>query len=294
MIKSFQELSDNLLSRKRTRLVAANATDSHTLLAIVRAVKAGFIEAFLIGDIKKIESPQLLTSLFIHKINIENDIEATAEAVRMVREGEADILMKGLISTDILLKAILNKEKGILKPGSILTHVGAIEIPHYHKLLFFTDAAVIPNPTLEQRIAQIKYTIQITQKFGIEKPKIALLHASEKPNAKIPYTQDYLTIMEMHNKGKFGDVIIDGPLDLSLSIDKESSEIKGVKTPVDGNADILIFPNIESANIFYKSMTHFAGAQMAGILQGTDKPVILMSRSESAESKFYSIAMACL
>lgn len=294
-ISSFNELAECLVNKnRRTRIVAANATDAHTLESIARAVKMGFAEAFLVGNLKEIESVQHLSSDFIHIIDIEDKVEATKEAVRMVRENEADVLMKGLINTDILLKAILDKEKGILKHGTVMTHVGILQIPKYHKLLFFTDAAVIPSPNLEQRINQIKYAISVAKSFGVQKPKISLLHASEKPNPKIQYTQDYLAIKEMYAKGEFGDVILDGPLDISLSIDKESIEIKGVNTPVNGDADILVFPNIESANCFYKGMTHFAGAEMAGILQGTDKPVILISRSDSSDSKFYSIAMACL
>jgi phosphate butyryltransferase len=293
-ISSFKELVDSLVKRnKRTRIVAANATDAHTLASLVRAVKLGFVEAFLVGNVSEIESPDELVSEFIHIINITDKTEATKEAVRMVKENEADVLMKGLINTDILLKAILDKEKGILKSGSVMTHVGVLQLPTYHKLLFFTDAAVIPSPNLQQRIAQIKYAISVAQHFGVEKPKISLLHASEKPSPKIQYTQDYLSILDMHRKGEFGDVIIDGPLDLFLSCDKESIAIKGVKTPVNGDADILVFPNIESANCFYKGLMHFAGGKMAGILQGTDKPVILMSRSESSESKFSCIAMAC-
>ena len=294
MIKSFQELSDSILNKKRIKLVAANATDSHTLSAITRAVEMGFIEAFLVGNAQKIESPETLRSEYIHIINIEDKVQATEEAVRMVRESENGILMKGLVNTDVLLRAILNKEKGILPLGNMLSHIGVLEIPRYHKLLFFTDAAVIPSPTLEQRIAQINYSIDIARKFGIERPKIAMLHASEKPSPKIQYTQDYLAIMEMHRAGKFGDVIIYGPLDMSLSIDKESCLIKKVNTLVDGDADVLVFPNIESANCYYKAMTHFADAKMAGLLQGTDKPSILTSRSESPESKFFSILMACL
>jgi len=293
MITSFKTLSDKLSkATKRTKLVAANATDEHTLLAIVRAVEEGFVEAVLVGNAAEIEETKGLDSEFIHIVDIPDAAQAAKEAVRMVRNGEADALMKGLINTDVLLKAILNKENGILKSGNVLSHIGVLEIPKYHKLLFFTDAAVIPYPTLEQRIAQIKYAIGTAQKFGINQPKIALLHASEKPSPKIQYTQDYLAILEMKNE--FGDAIIDGPLDISLSIDPESVEIKGVATPVNGDADILIFPNFESANCFYKAMTHFADAKMAGMLQGTDKPVIVMSRSETTESKFYSIAMACL
>ena len=294
MITSFQALANSLLNTtKRTKLVAANATDEHTLSAIVHAVEAGFVEAFLVGDAAKTADTQLITSLQnIHIINVPDTEQAAREAVRMLRNGEADALMKGLMNTDVLLKAVLDKEKGILPAGKVLSHIGVLEIPKYHKLLFFTDAAVIPSPTLEQRIAQIQYAIQTAKSFGVNQAKIALLHASEKPNQKIQYTQDYLAILEM--KDKFGDAIIDGPLDISLSIDPESVEIKGVSTPVNGDADILVFPNIASANCFYKAMTRFADAKMAGILQGTDKPVILMSRSETTESKFYSIAMACL
>lgn len=294
MIKSFDELVDSLRNKKRTKLAAACATDTHTLTSVVRAVEMGFIEAFLVGNKDEIESQEGLQSDYIHLVDIKDKVAATEEAVRMVRAGEADILMKGLVNTDVLLKAILNKEKGILKPGNVLTHVGALELPDYHKLLFFSDAAVIPSPTFDQRVAQLKYAIQMAHRFGVAQPKVSLLHASEKPNPKIAYTQDYLRIVEMYREGAFGDAIVDGPLDISLSIDPESIKIKGVDTPINGEADVLIFPNIESANSFYKSLTHFAGATMAGILQGTEKPVILMSRSESAESKFYSIAMACL
>jgi phosphate butyryltransferase len=295
MITSFQALSDKVATaKKRTKLVAANATDEHTLSAVVRAVWAGFVEAFLVGNAAEIEPVEGLQSEFIHIIDVADKAVAAERAVAMARDGEADILMKGLMNTDVLLKAVLNKEKGILRAGNVLTHIGVLEIPKYTKLLFFTDAAVIPSPTLEQRTAQIKYAIATAKKFGIAQPKIALLHASEKASPKIQYTQDYLAILEMHKRGEFGDVIIDAPLDMSLSIDPESVEIKGVPTPVNGEADILVFPNIESANCFYKALTHFADAKMAGILQGTDKPVILMSRSETAESKFYSIAMACL
>ncbi|MDR0872485.1 MAG: phosphate butyryltransferase [Prevotellaceae bacterium] len=295
MITSFKALSDSVANAgKRKILVAANATDEHTLLSIVRAVKAGFVEAFLVGNAAEIEPVEGLKSEFIHIIDVADKTAAAEKAVAMVRGGEADILMKGLMNTDVLLKAVLNKERGILQAGNVLSHVGVLEIPKYHKLLFFTDAAVIPSPTLEQRTAQIKYAVRAAKSFGIAQPKIALLHASEKPSPKIQYTQDYLAILEMHRSGEFGDVVIDAPLDMSLSIDPESVEIKGVATPVNGDADILVFPNIESANCFYKAMTHFAEAKMAGILQGTDKPVILMSRSETAESKFYSIAMACL
>ena len=278
-------------------MAVANAVDSHTLDAVMRAVDMGIIEAFLIGDVAAIESPHLFEqkpSPFIHIIDIPEVHLATLEAVRMVKSGEADILMKGLVTTDVLLRAILDKEKGILPLGKILTFVAAMEISTYHKLIFFTDPVVIPSPNLIQRTSMIKYAIQMAVKFGIPKPKIALIHATEVANPKIQYMQDYLDIMQMWRNGVFGDVIMDGPLDIFLALDKERGSIKNVPTPVLGDADILIFPNFECANCFYKGLSLFAGAEMGGLLQGTEKPVVLTSRSESIDSKFYSIAMACV
>lgn len=297
-ISSFAELTTHLQQLNcRKRMAVANAVDMHTLEAVLEAVDLGIIEAFLIGDLAAIDSPSLYedhtTSPFVHIVDIPEAHLATLEAVRMVKEGEADILMKGLINTDVLLRAILDKEKGILKPGTVMTYNAAMEIPGYRKLIFFTDPVVIPSPNLLQRTAMIKYAINTANKFGIKKPKIALLHATEVANPKIQYMQDYLDIMQMWRNGEFGDVIIDGPLDVFLALDADRGGIKNVPSPVLGDADVLIFPNFECANIFYKGLALFAGAQMGGLLQGTDKPVVLTSRSESVQSKFYSIAMAC-
>lgn len=297
-ISSFAELTAHLTSVNcRKRMAVANAVDSHTLDAVLRAVDLGIVEAFLIGDVASIESPHLFEhplSPFVHIIDKPDVLEATLEAVRMVRSGEADILMKGLVNTDVLLRAILDKEKGILPPGKVLTYNAAMEIPNYHKLVFFSDPVVIPSPNLMQRTAMIKYAISTAYKFGIVKPKVALIHATEVANPKIHYMQDYLDIMQMWRMGEFGDVIMDGPLDIFLALDAERGRIKNVQTPVLGDADILIFPNFECANCFYKGLSLFAGAEMGGLLQGTDKPVVLTSRSESVDSKFYSIAMACI
>jgi len=297
-ISSFAELTAHLTSvNSRKRMAVANAVDSHTLDAVVRAVDLGIVEAFLIGDVAAIESPHLFEqepSPFIHIIDIPDVKLATLEAVRMVKWGEADILMKGLVNTDVLLRAILDKEKGFLPPGNVLTYNAAMEVPLYHKLIFFSDPVVIPSPNLVQRTAMIQYAIQTAYKFGISKPKIALIHATEVANPKIHYMQDYLDIMQMWRNGEFGDVIMDGPLDIFLALDKEKGSIKNVPSPVLGDADILIFPNFECANCFYKGLSLFAGAEMGGLLQGTEKPVVLTSRSESINSKFYSIAMACV
>lgn len=297
-IKSFAELTSYLQNvNERKKLAIANASDSHTIEAALMAVEAGLIEVYLIGDVGQIESPLFFEnnlSQHIHIIDVPEVKAATIEAVRMVKQGEADILMKGLVNTDVILRAILDKEKGLLPPDTVMTYNAALEIPRYHKLLFFSDPAVIPSPSLIQRTAMIKYAINTAHKFGIEIPKVALIHATEIPNPKIHYMQDYLDIMQMWREGEFGNVILDGPVDIFLALDSERGGIKNVSTPVLGDADVLIFPNFESANIFYKGVSLFADAQMGGILQGTEKPVVMTSRSESTLSKFYSIAIACI
>ena len=298
-IASFADLTTHLLnSQKRKRVAVANAVDSHTLEAVLKAVETGIVEAYLLGDVAEIESPLLYAKPqlleHVHIIDIPEVQAATLEAVRMVKTGDADILMKGLVNTDVILRAILDKEKGLLPAGNVLTYNAALEIPRYHKLLFFSDPAVIPYPNLEQRKAMVKYAINTCRKFGIVRPKIALIHATDKANPKIMFMQDYLDIMQLWRNGEFGDVIVDGPLDIFLSLDEERGSIKHVPTPLLGDADALIFPDFACANAFYKGLALFAGAEMGGILQGTEKPCVLTSRSDSTLSKFYSIAIACI
>ncbi|MDR0830526.1 MAG: phosphate butyryltransferase, partial [Prevotellaceae bacterium] len=266
-------------------------------------------EAFLVG--KKTDIEQILTkefgtklnsiSQYLHIVDIEGGKEAvdTAreaahKAVEMVRTGVCEVLMKGLVNTDVILRAILNKETGIHTSGTVLAFTSCFDIPAYHKLIFMTDPAVIPEPNKEQRIAMINYCIETAKKFGVNKPKIALLHATEVPNPKIRFMNDYLDIMEHYHHGEFGDVIMDGPIDLFLAIDKKRGEIKNIPTPVLGDSDILIFPDFTSANVFYKTVQTFGNADNAGLLYGANAPVVLTSRSDSTETKFYSICMACV
>jgi phosphate butyryltransferase len=189
---------------------------------------------------------------------------------------------------------VMNKEYGIMIPGATLSYVGVIEIPAYRKLLFITDPAVIPSPDLNQKIAMVNYAVEIAKQFGIEIPKVALIGASEKKSDHFKYTDDYAEMCKMAIDGRIKNCIMDGPLDLFLACDHKSPEIKGVTTPVDGDADVLLFPSLESCNPFYKSLMLFAGGEIAGLIRGTDKPVVLMSRSESEKSKYYCIALACL
>ncbi|MEG1838476.1 MAG: phosphate acyltransferase [Bacteroidaceae bacterium] len=296
-IVNFAELTAHLKTlNKRKRIAVVCANDPNTEYAISRALEEGFAEFLMIGDSSILEKyPSLkLYPDFVSFLHIEDSDEAARQAVRIVREGGADILMKGIINTDNLLHAILDKEKGLLPKGKILTHLAMMQIPTYNKLLFFSDAAVIPRPTLQQRIEMIWYAIHTCRSFGIEQPRISLIHCTEKVSAKFPHSLDYVNIVELAEAGEFGDVIIDGPLDVRTSCEQASGDIKGIVSPINGQADVLIFPNIESGNTFYKSVALFAKADMAGLLQGPICPVVLPSRSDSGLSKYYSIAMACL
>lgn len=296
-ICSFEQLTAHLMTlKRRKRIAVVCANDPNTEYAIARALEEGIAEFLMIGDSAILEKYQTLKKYpeFVRTIHIEDPDEAAIEAVRIVRDGGADILMKGIINTDNLLRAILDKEKGLLPAGKVLTHLSVMQIPSYHKLLFFSDAAVIPRPSLQQRIEMIWYAIHTCRSFGIEQPRISLIHCTEKVSSKFPHSLDYVNIVELAEAGEFGDVIIDGPLDVRTSCEQASGDIKGIVSPIDGKADVLIFPNIESGNAFYKGVSLFCNAQMAGLLQGPICPVVLPSRSDSGLSKYYSIAMACL
>ncbi|BEG99919.1 phosphate acyltransferase [Bacteroides sedimenti] len=296
-ICSFEQLTAHLMtSKRRKRIAVVCANDPNTEYAIARALEEGIAEFLMIGDSAILEKYQTLKKYpeFVRTIHIEDPDEAAIEAVRIVRDGGADILMKGIINTDNLLRAILDKEKGLLPAGKVLTHLSVMQIPSYHKLLFFSDAAVIPRPSLQQRIEMIWYAIHTCRSFGIEQPRISLIHCTEKVSSKFPHSLDYVNIVELAEAGEFGNVIIDGPLDVRTSCEQASGDIKGIVSPIDGKADVLIFPNIESGNAFYKGVSLFCNAQMAGLLQGPICPVVLPSRSDSGLSKYYSIAMACL
>ncbi|MCI5664469.1 MAG: phosphate butyryltransferase [Mediterranea sp.] len=296
-IRNFTQLTDHLKSlKKRKRIAVVCANDPHTEYAVTRALEEGIADFLMIGDSTLLEQYPALKqySDHIETLHIVDPDEAAREAVRIVREGGADILMKGIINTDNLLHAILDKEKGLLPRGKVLTHLAVMQIPTYDKLLFFSDAAVIPRPTLQQRIEMIWYAIRTCHSFGIRQPRISLIHCTEKVSAKFPHSLDYVNIVELAEAGEFGDVIIDGPLDVKTSCEKSSGNIKGIVSPINGEADVLIFPNIESGNAFYKAVSLFSHADMAGLLQGPIRPVVLPSRSDSGLSKYYSIAMACL
>ena len=296
-ITNFDQLTQHLKEHHlRKRIVVVCADDEHTEYAIARALDEGIARFILVGDTRRLAPYPALQrhADYVETMHIENPDEAARQAVSLVHQGKADVLMKGIINTDNLLRVILDKEHGLLPKGQVLTHLAMVQLPTYPKLLFFSDAAVIPYPTLQQRIEMIWYAIRTCRSFGIEQPRISLIHCSEKVSPKFPHSMDYVHLVELAEAGEFGDVIIDGPLDVKTSCEKSSNAIKGIVSPINGEADVLIFPNIESGNTFYKTVSLFCHADMAGLLQGTICPVVLPSRSDSGLSKYYSIAMACL
>lgn len=297
-INSLDELIERLKKRgEKSRLAVVLAQDENTLGAVSQAVDLNLIEAYMIGDEQKIIQKSREEGIDPAKftiINVPGDAAAAKEAVRMARNNEVDMVMKGLIGTDKFLKAVLDKNEGLLEKGSVMTYACALQIPAYKKLLFISDPAVIPFPTLQQKVAMIGYTVKMANAFGIEKPKVALVSAVEKPTEAIPNTLNDSIICQMASRGQLPSCTVDGPLDVFLACDPKSVEIKGIPTPINGDADVLIFPSIEACNAFYKGLMLFAGGELGGFIQGTTKPVIMMSRSESAKSKLYCIAAAAL
>lgn len=293
--KSVIQLLKQNHQRKRIALVCPN--DSHTQYVIERAINDDIADFLLISGGQILPAINEYVRLYpnhIQLIQAETPDEAAHMAVIAVREKRADVLMKGTINTDNLLKAVLNKEWGLLQLGGILSHVAIAHIPTYSKLLIFSDAAVIPHPTLEQFDAIVRYTTHIANRLGIDYPKIALTHCTEKVSDKFPHTLDYEKLKHRAADGIYGQIYIGGPMDVKTACDAESGSLKGITSPVVGQADILIFPNIESGNTFYKTITLFAGATTAGMLCGTTAPVVVASRADSGESKYYSLAMACI
>ena len=297
-INNFEDLILHLSQRgTRKRVAVVWAEDESTQKAVTKALEKGFVDVTFVGCVEQLQQLDELKPYQDHisYVDVNDRDEAAKTAVALAREGKVDVLMKGLINTDNMLHAVLNKETGILPRGNVLTHVTTIHIPGFDRLLFFTDAAVIPYPTHEQRIQQVRYLVELCHNFGIEEPRVSLINCSEKVNEKFfPFTVGYKEIIDMGKNGDFGPCIIDGPLDVKTSCDLHSLQTKGINSPLEGKADVLVFPDIQAGNAFYKALTLFAKAETAGILCGPLAPVVIPSRSDSPACKFYSLAVASI
>jgi phosphate butyryltransferase len=297
VITKLDQMFDALRAKEKKRLIAAYANDSHTLDAVSHAVDMGIVEATLVGDEATIRKVCAEENIDVNKFQIvqeADEMKAASLAVKLINEGKGNLLMKGLVSTDKYMRAILNKENGLMEPNAILTHVTVAENPGYYKLLIVGDVAIIPNPDLKQKITITNYLIRTAKALGIDKPKVALLAATEQMSASMQACVDAAIISKMADRGQIKGAYIDGPLALDVAIDKESAEIKKLGGKVAGDADCLLFPNIESGNVFYKSHTKLCGGELGAIVVGAKVPAILSSRGDSAKTKLYSIALAAL
>ncbi|RIH63379.1 phosphate butyryltransferase [Mariniphaga sediminis] len=296
-IQCFNDLLEAVKKQPEKRLVTVNGVDENTLEALNEAVEMGLVSAILTGDRSKIE--ETCSELNIDSGNYEiihtgSEREAAEKAVELIHDGYADMIMKGMVSTDKFMKVLLKKEFGLVPAKGVLSHVALMESPNYHKMLIFSDAGVIPYPDLQQKILMTGYLIKTAQSLGIEKPKVAVVAPTEQIIISIQSCMDGATIAKMSEHGQIEGGLVDGPMALDVAINRDSATIKGFTSPVAGDADCLLFPNIDAANVFYKTNSKLCKAQMAGIIAGAKVPAIVSSRGDSEKTKLNSIAVASL
>lgn len=298
MILKLSQIVEEARSRGPKRLAVAYGQDAHTLTAVNDAFKEGLVLPTIYGDkdviveVCKEEGIDPMSFTIVHE---KNDVECVRLAVNAVATGQADVLMKGLVSTDKYMRGILNKDAGLFPPKGTLSHVAVVELPGYPRLITIADAAVIPAPDFKQKTTILKYLAQTANTLGIEVPKIACIAPSEQVLPSVVSSTESAIIAKMGDRGQLGRVTVDGPLSLDVALYPEVAEEKKVKgSSVAGKADCLLFPNIESANVFFKASTHFGDAQMAAMVVGTKVPCVLTSRGDTPLTKLYSIALACL
>lgn len=298
MITRLSQIVEEARMRGRRRLAVAYGNDSHTLRAVYNAYKEGLVEPTIFGDkaeVLRICAEEGIDPTAFAIVDEKSDVKCVAMAVSLVASGGADVLMKGLVSTDKYMRGILNKEAGLFPPKGTLSHVSVVEMPGRERLLCIADVAVIPLPDFKQKTVLIRYLADIAGSLGIRPPKIACIAPSEQVLPSVLSSTEAAILAKMGDRGQLGDVIVDGPLSLDVALYTEAAAEKKVKgSAVAGDADCLLFPNIESGNVFFKSATHFGGAEIAAIVVGTRVPCVLTSRGDTPRTKLYSIALACL
>jgi phosphate butyryltransferase len=294
-MSKLSEIESLVKSKKNFHMAVAYGQDEDTILAVKRAVEEKIVDAIMVGDEKAIRDlcAKLKVDPGLFQIVNEPDEKKSGDkAVRLIIDGKAQILMKGLISTPYYLKPILNKEYNLVGKDGVLSHTAILETPTYDKLLLVSDVAMIPYPDLNQKVQMIHYNVKIAAKLGIENPRVAVLTANEKVSDRMPCTMEAAVLSKMAERKQIKGAIVDGPLALDVAISKHALEVKGLKSPVEGYADILIMPNIEAGNIFYKATTLLARGKLAAVVTGAPFPAILTSRADDDDSKYYSIVLA--
>jgi phosphate butyryltransferase len=297
-MRNLDDIFDKIKEREtKKRLVVVFGNDDHTIKAVGKAIDMGIVEGILVGDkpvILKVCDDAGIEPEKFRIVNEPDELKAGYKSVQMILQGEGDLLMKGMISTDKYMRVILNKEDGLMTPGAILCHVSVLKPENYHKLLVIGDVAIIPAPELKEKIAITKSLIHMSKVLGVQKPKLAVLAATEQVLPKMQACTDAAVLSKMGERGQIKGAIIDGPLALDVIVDKESAKIKNLNSPVAGDADCILFPNIEAGNVFYKFHTKLTGGELGAIVAGAKVPAILSSRGDTPKTKLYSIALAAL
>lgn len=295
-MKTFIEMREKIKKNQMPIIAVAAAEDKDVLTAVKDAFTLKIARFHLIGDERLIR--ELATELdfgldSIKITNQPNPILASRLAVESVSSGEAQILMKGLVPTATILKAVLDKEIG-LRTGSVLSHNALFQLANYDKLIFLTDAAMNIAPDLEQKVQIVQNAISLAHSIGYHEPKVALISAVETVNPSMQATVDAALIAKMSERGQIKGAIIDGPLALDNAISREAAKHKGINSKVAGEADILVVPTIEVGNALYKSLTYFTEAKVGAVITGAKAPIVLTSRADSPETKLNSIILAVL
>jgi phosphate butyryltransferase len=294
MITKISQLVDMAKAKRKRKIAVAMAGDYDVLEALKNAEEYDIVDPILVGVQSKIEaiSKEIGYDISKHEIiNVEDRFEASLMATQLIRDGKADLLMKGLVSTGILLKAVVNKEHG-LRTGSIISHVAVFETPQYHKLLGITDAAMNVAPTFEDKISIIKNAVEVFHKLGEPNPKVAVCGAVETVNQRMESTMHAATLSMMNKRDQITGCLIDGPLALDNAISKKAAQVKNIHSDVAGDVDIIVAPDINGANFLYKSLIFLGAANAAAVIMGAKVPIVLTSRADSEKIKFNSIALA--
>lgn len=296
MITKLEQLAEMAKSGTVQRIALAAAADEDALLALDRACAMGVAQGILVGNPEEIRQTAAKCGISADNYSIvpaENDTKAALEAVSLVSSGQADLLMKGRLSTSVLLKAVLDKKVG-LRTDRTLSHVAIAQLDGFDRLLFITDAAMNILPTLDQKASIIRNAADVARCLGLEKPRVAMLSNTDRVEESNPQTTDAAVLSKMAERGQLGAIDFDGPMTLASALSPERAILAGVHTDVAGKADILLVSHIEAGNVLYKGLVYFAGALVAGVLAGAKAPVILTSRADSDEAKLYSIALGAV
>lgn len=293
---AFDVFEKKLTERKtKARVAVVNAVIESAIDAAVNAAKKGFAYPLFIGDKAKIE--ELLKGEDIKEyeiIDAKDEAEAGRIAVKLVKEGKADVILKGSITTGNFMKPILNKENGIVSKGSLVSHISVFKAETYKKFMIISDVAVNIEPELTDKVKITQNAVNLARKLDIEQPKVAIIAAAETVNLKMPSSIDAAIIAKMGDRGVFGNAVVEGPMAFDLAVSHEACEEKNFKSPVGGDADVIITPDIDAGNVLYKTLTKIAKAELAAVLSGTDAPVVLTSRGDTAEIKYSSLLLALM